>query len=272
MSSAVCIKRARRGLRAGTLAMLAIGPPGAIIVRAAILPTGDTPPAALCAEAIQAAEMAYRLPPRLLAAMGEVESGRVDQTSGRVRSWPWTVNTGGHSLIFDNKEQAVEWVRQAAARGVRSVDTGCLQVNLQFHPDAFDSLDDAFDPARNVDYAARFLLRLHGITGDWKQAAGFYHSQTPALAVAYEARVERRLNGAVPWPRGLGFVLSPHTAPLLGGLSAAWQATLDPAAVGGGTAGDGAREGDGWTKPPHARPPAQPHAKNAHIWPRIASK
>ena len=34
-----------------------------------------------------------------------------------------------------------------AGRGVRLMDVGCMQVNLQMHPDAFPSLDAAFDPA-----------------------------------------------------------------------------------------------------------------------------
>ena len=232
MSCSACIrKRAGRGLHAAVLAVLAIGPPRA--AEAAMLPAEDGTSAALCAEAIRIAEATYRLPPGLLAAMGEVESGRVDQASGRIKPWPWTVQAGDQSLTFGNKGQAVEWVREATARGITSIDTGCLQVNLQFHPRAFDSLDDAFDPRRNVDYAARFLVRLHGMTGDWKQATGFYHSQTQALALAYETRVERRLNGPSPWPRGFSRPPGPPTR--LAGLSAAWQATLaQPRADGEG--------------------------------------
>jgi hypothetical protein len=55
-------------------------------------------------------------------------------------------------------------------------------------------LDDAFNPNLNVTYAAAFLWRLHDESGNWPEAAGAYHSQTPERAAAYVARV------AAYWP------------------------------------------------------------------------
>ena len=40
------------------------------------------------------------------------------------------------------------------------MDVGCMQVNLYHHAHAFSSLDNAFDPQSNVDYAARFLRSI----------------------------------------------------------------------------------------------------------------
>jgi hypothetical protein len=61
-----------------------------------------------------------------------------------------------------------------------------MQVNLRHHPAAFASLDDAFEPSLNVDYAARFLIALRNgdARGDWIEAAGMYHSRTPDLAAS----------------------------------------------------------------------------------------
>ena len=42
-------------------------------------------------------------------------------------------------------------MRIALERGVRQVDVGCMQINLQSHPHAFASLEDAFDPGSNAD-------------------------------------------------------------------------------------------------------------------------
>ena len=81
-------------------------------------------------------------------------------------------------------------------RGVRAIDVGCMQVDLLHHPRAFASLDEAFDPAANVAYAARFLSRLFGQTNSWAQAAAFYHSTTPELAEAYARQV------LAVWPEG----------------------------------------------------------------------
>ena len=36
-----------------------------------------------------------------------------------------------------------------------------MQISLTFHPDAFPDLNQAFDPASNADYGARFLMQLY---------------------------------------------------------------------------------------------------------------
>ena len=51
-------------------------------------------------------------------------------------------------------------MRAVQAQGVRSIDIGCMQVNLMHHPNAFATLDAAFDPLANALYAARFLTEL----------------------------------------------------------------------------------------------------------------
>jgi len=56
------------------------------------------------------------------------------------------------------------------------IDVGCMQVNLYHHPDAFDSLESAFDPVTNATYAARFLKSLRGAQGSWAYAVGQYHN------------------------------------------------------------------------------------------------
>ena len=161
-------------------------------------------PGALCRAAIVAAERAGALPPQLLAAIGRVESGRRDPVSGVMTPWPWTINAEGEGSFYDTKAQAIAATRALQARGVRSIDVGCMQVNLMHHPNAFASLDQAFDPTANAAYAARFLTELHAQTNDWSRAAALYHSATPDLAAAYQAKVatawmqERQLASGTP--------------------------------------------------------------------------
>ena len=69
------------------------------------------------------------------------------------------------------------------------MDVGCTQINLMYHPNAFASLDDAFDPERNAAYAARFLTDLFHQAGSWPHAAAAYHSQTPELGTDYQRKV-----------------------------------------------------------------------------------
>ncbi len=141
-------------------------------------------------------ERLLAVPDRLLHAISLVESGRWDDSRKESFAWPWTVTAEGEGHFLPGKAEAVALVRRLQARGVTNIDVGCMQVNLQAHPDAFPDLDAAFDPATNVAYAARFLVGLHTSTGSWPTAGAYYHSQTPALAAAYKAKLIAAWNGA----------------------------------------------------------------------------
>ncbi|HTW68908.1 MAG TPA: transglycosylase SLT domain-containing protein [Acetobacteraceae bacterium] len=162
------------------------------------------PPGLQCRQAIAVAANAHGVPPSLMAAVGRVESGRRDPVSGAWHPWPWTVDADGQGTFYDTKAQAIAAVRALQANGGHSIDVGCMQVNLQHHPHAFATLEQAFDPATNADYAARFLVELRGQSGSWPQATALYHCATPALGAAYEQKVmaawpeEQRLAGDGP--------------------------------------------------------------------------
>ncbi len=143
----------------------------------------------LCEAAIARVERTARMPPNLLHAVGIVETGRTEPHTARVTPWPWSIDVGGQDQVFDTKEAAIAAVQALQAGGTQSIDVGCMQVNLMYHKAAFASLDEAFDPQANVVYAARFLGQLYAQTGDWRTAAGAYHSQTPGLAAPYVERI-----------------------------------------------------------------------------------
>jgi hypothetical protein len=146
-------------------------------------------PAALCEAAILGAEHAGHTPKGMLSAIGRVESGRPDPQTGLVRPWPWTIDANGVGRFFAAKADAIAAVAQLQAQGVRSIDVGCMQINLLHHPDAFASLDEAFDPAANAAYAVRFLQALYEQSRDWPTAVATYHSNTPDIAADYQRRV-----------------------------------------------------------------------------------
>lgn len=155
-------------------------------------------PATLCETAVTSAEYVARLPARLLGAISLTETGRVDPATGHIRPWPWTINAEGEGHFFETREQAVAAVRALQARGVRSIDVGCLQVNLMYHPNAFATLDEAFDPGANAAYAARFLNALYAGDKDWDKAVAAYHSETPGLGDAYRVLVMARWQNGDP--------------------------------------------------------------------------
>ncbi len=157
---------------------------------------------ALCAGAIGRAEQRYQTPPGLLVTIGKVESGRRD-AAGALEPWPWTINADGQGYVFPGKAEAIDWARRGLANGVQFMDVGCMQVDLRMHPTAFRSLEDAFDPEVNADYAARFLRVLKDESGgNWYTAIGLYHSHTPDLAAYYRLAVAA-VGAGLPVP-GMG--------------------------------------------------------------------
>jgi hypothetical protein len=146
-------------------------------------------PWTLCGDAIAEAEQARDLPPHLLAAIARTESGRWHRERSESLAWPWTVMAEGEGRFLPSKAAAIETVRALQARGVRNIDVGCMQVNLLYHPDAFDSLDAAFDPAINVAYAADFLTGLRAEARSWTRAVGQYHTREAIRGNGYRAKV-----------------------------------------------------------------------------------
>jgi hypothetical protein len=144
-----------------------------------------------CSAIIQASERARGIPLNLLSAISLAESGRIEPDGGAIVAWPWTINAGGEGQFFDTKEEAIAEVKKLRAKGVTSIDVGCMQVNLHHHPDAFESLDTAFDPGRNVAYAAQFLKELRDDAHSWSVAVGLYHSATREFSDPYRSRVYR---------------------------------------------------------------------------------
>ena len=149
----------------------------------------DGDPSDLCQRATAVAEHASGVPDELLDAISRVETGRYDRAYGMPRAWPWTINEEGHGHFYESKAEAVQAAQAFRARGIQSMDVGCTQINLMYHPGAFSSLEDAFDPVKNTAYAARFLTDLFHQVGSWPHAAAAYHSQTPELGTDYQRKV-----------------------------------------------------------------------------------
>ncbi len=187
LASVVSFPRPReRGATAFTLAVLGML---ASTPCAPAMEPGASPAPLDCRTAAAASEQAAGLPPGLLLAIGQVESGRFEPATGRVDPWPWATNHAGEGHYFASAQEAIAWVTAQRAAGIQSIDVGCFQVNLQYHPDAFASLDEAFDPAANARYAAAFLNQLRGQSGSWPAAVALYHSAEPIEGQRYSSQV-----------------------------------------------------------------------------------
>ncbi len=143
-----------------------------------------------CTQYFPIKEREQGIPVHLLAAISTIETGRYHKGLGMALPWPWTINVEGKGYYFATKAEALAETRRHMQNGARSVDIGCMQVNLKHHPDAFASLEDAFDPEKNVGYAAKFLRANYKDLGSsWVKAAAAYHSRTPSRGNPYLQKV-----------------------------------------------------------------------------------
>lgn len=149
--------------------------------------------AAMCDTAAYSAAARTGVPLEVLRAITRVETGR--HRDGALQPWPWTVNMEGAGRWFDSRAALLDYVERHMARGARSFDLGCFQINYRWHGQAFRSVADMTDPRTGALYAARFLADLYAETGDWAEAAGAYHSRTPVHARRYRARFAEVLSG-----------------------------------------------------------------------------
>jgi Transglycosylase SLT domain len=140
----------------------------------------------MCDQAAQAAARSQGVPLDVLKAVTRIETGR--QGKFGLQPWPWTVNMEGEGRWFATKEEALAYVFEAFEQGARSFDVGCFQINYKWHNGAFRSIDEMFEPLSNALYAAKFLKQLYSEFGNWPDAAGAYHSRTPAKAKFYASR------------------------------------------------------------------------------------
>ena len=147
------------------------------------------PPEEVCLAEAAAAERSAQVPPGLVRAIALAESGRWDSAARRSYAWPWTVTSGDQSWYLASKAEAVAHVRELQRSGRRNIDVGCMQINLHWHPDAFESLEEAFDPRRNVAYGVEFLKSLRSELRSWGRAVARYHTADEARGDAYRERV-----------------------------------------------------------------------------------
>jgi len=162
--------------------------------------------AADCLQAAAGAEQRYGIPDALLATIGRVETGRAD-SAGALVPWPWAIDDAGRGLIFADAASAIAKLKRLQARGAGPLDVGCFQVDLAYHPDAFATPEDAFDPDSNADYAARFLRALYRRLGNWPAAVAAYHSANPAIGISYRDRVLALWRGHVMPVEGFGMTI-----------------------------------------------------------------
>lgn len=127
-------------------------------------------PAGPCEAEIARAARRWDIPTAVLHAVGLTETGRGGTLS------PYALNIDGATFFPQDAQGALAKFAQARALGAKFIDMGCMQINHRFHGKAFASPAQMLEPARNVDYAARFLKQLRAREGSWTLAVARYNA------------------------------------------------------------------------------------------------
>jgi soluble lytic murein transglycosylase-like protein len=123
-----------------------------------------------CEMQIQAAARKYGIPEGILYSVGLTETGRKGSLSA------YAMNVEGKAYFASSLPEALQLFAQAKSSGAKLIDIGCMQINHHFHGGEFASVEEMFDPGKNVQYAALFLKRLHDQHETWTMAVARYHA------------------------------------------------------------------------------------------------
>ena len=125
---------------------------------------------AVCEKAMARAAREHGVPLGMLYAVGLTETGRGNSLQ------PYALNIEGRAIYPAGKPDALRQIQSARRNGAKLIDVGCMQINHHFHSENFASVSDMLDPAKNVDYGARFIRQLRFREGSWTKAVARYHA------------------------------------------------------------------------------------------------
>lgn len=123
-----------------------------------------------CEREIQSAAAKYGIPEGILYSVGLTETGR----KGSLH--PYALNVEGKVLYPSSEREAILAFERAQRSGAKLIDLGCMQINHHYHGEHFASSAEMLEPRPNVEYAARFLKRLHDRHETWTMAVARYHA------------------------------------------------------------------------------------------------
>ncbi len=172
----------------------------------------------LCDQSIEQVAASSIVPRDVIYKIARLESGR--RVDGRYASWPWSLNNGGKGYFLKDNATALATLAKLRAQGKTNIDVGCMQLNIRWHAEFFNSPEQMMNPLDNVRYATRYLEQLYEETGSWEKAVKFYHSRNAKFNAVYYAKymkmqapsVSRILASSLP-NKELSSLQSPNAAP-----------------------------------------------------------
>ncbi len=100
----------------------------------------------------------------------------LNETGSRSGLQPYAMNIDGRPSVNGSLADGLAAFAAAQRGGARLIDVGCMQINYKYHGAKFASVTEMFDPAHNIDYAARLLKELRAREGSWTLAVARYNA------------------------------------------------------------------------------------------------
>jgi soluble lytic murein transglycosylase-like protein len=141
-----------------------------LFICSATAAAAGTDNAGSCEREMARAAQIHGIPLGILYAVGLTETGRRGALN------PYALGAEGQTVFAKNLDEAMASFEAMRQRGIKLIDLGCMQINHYYHGDKFASVRAMFDPAGNVDYAARFLKELKQREGSWTMAVARYNA------------------------------------------------------------------------------------------------
>ena len=124
----------------------------------------------VCEKEMMRAARQYDIPLGVLYAVGLTETGK------RGTLQPFAMNIDGAAIYPGSLDEALAKFAQAKRDGAKLIDVGCMQINHKYHGAHFHSLQEMFEPSRNVSYAALFLKELRRRESSWTLTVARYNA------------------------------------------------------------------------------------------------
>jgi hypothetical protein len=167
-----------------------------------------------CSNMFSYFEEIHNLPENTLHAISLQETQKAHSKHPVGIVWPWTITSKGKGYHFNTKDEAIAFAKEQIALGNNSIDVGCMQINMKYHPNAFASVEEALSPKHNIAYAAKLLKESFNRFQNWNKAIGSYHSMQEERSAMYQQRVARFSRTMVSYKDKLQKIANPNSKDL----------------------------------------------------------
>ena len=144
-----------------------------------------------CLKEINYFQNKFNIPNDFLYAIALTESGRFYKNE--FIPWAWTVNVKGSGKFFSNKSDLDKFINNQK-NNTQNIDIGCMQINYFYHGEDFEDTKTMSVPKKNVEWAAKHIIKLFEKNKNWDEAIGKYHSFRKKKMKTYLKKVEANIS------------------------------------------------------------------------------